>query len=81
MHFSVEWWNTLHQGATIKLFGRSTMDPSMIAPLIALAFATKLWFVGSLLARTRVALVEAEMGKEWVRSSLVNTKPQTGESA
>jgi hypothetical protein len=37
VHFSVDWWNTLHQGATIKLFGKSAMDPSMIAPLIALA--------------------------------------------
>lgn len=81
VHFSVEWWNTLHQGATIKLFGQSSMDPSMIAPLIALAFATKLWFIGSLLARTRVALVEAEIGKEWVRASLVNPKATRGESA
>jgi len=69
----------LHQGATIKLFGRSSMDPSMIAPLIALAFATKLWFVGSLLARTRVALVEAEIGKDWVRTALLPNPITQGE--
>lgn len=67
VHFSVEWWNTLHQGATIKLFKQSTMDASMILPLIALAFATKLWFAASLLARTRAAMFEQESGKDWAR--------------
>ena len=70
VHFSVDWWNTLHQGATIRLFGKSSMDPSMIAPLIALAFGTKLWFMASLLARTRVAIAEAERSKDWVRRAL-----------
>lgn len=67
VHFSVVWWNTLHQGATIRLFGESTMDPSMITPLIAMTFGTKLWFVGSLLARTRVAMLDLESGKDWAR--------------
>jgi heme exporter protein C len=70
VHFSVDWWNTLHQGATIRLFGKSAMDPSMVAPLIALAFGTKLWFTASLLARTRVAIAEAERGKDWVKRAL-----------
>ena len=65
--FSVEWWNTLHQGATIKLFKKSTMDASMVLPLIALTFATKLWFTASLLARTRAAMFEQESGKDWAR--------------
>lgn len=67
VHFSVEWWNTLHQGATIRLLGKSTMDPAMLPPLIAMTIGTKLWFAGSLLARTRAALIEQESGKDWVR--------------
>lgn len=67
VHFSVEWWNTLHQGATIRLLGKSTMDPAMLPPLIAMTLGTKLWFVGSLLARTRAALIDQESGKDWVR--------------
>lgn len=67
VHFSVEWWNTLHQGSTIKLFAKSTIDPSMVPPLIAMAFGTKAWFVASLLARTRAAMIELEAGKDWVR--------------
>jgi heme exporter protein C len=70
VHFSVDWWNTLHQGATIRLFGKSSMDPSMVAPLIAMAFGTKLWFMASLLARTRVAIADAERSKDWVRRAL-----------
>lgn len=70
VHFSVNWWNTLHQGATIKLLGPSTLDASMIAPLVATALGTKLWFIGSLFARTRGALLELESGKEWVRRTL-----------
>jgi heme exporter protein C len=46
------------------------MDPSMLAPLIALAFGTKLWFLASLLARTRFAIADAERNKEWVRRAL-----------
>ncbi len=67
VHFSVVWWNTLHQGATIRLIGESTMDPSMLPPLIALTVGTKLWFAGSLLSRTRTAVLELELGKDWVR--------------
>ncbi|MBB5208328.1 heme ABC transporter permease [Chiayiivirga flava] len=69
VHFSVEWWNTLHQGATIRLFRESTMHSSMIAPLLAMTFGTKLWFVASLLARTRVAMLDLESGKDWARRS------------
>ncbi len=67
VHFSVEWWNTLHQGATIRLFAKSSIDPSMVAPLIAMAFGTKAWFTASLLTRARAAMLELESGKDWVR--------------
>ena len=73
VHFSVEWWNTLHQGSTIRLIGKSTMDPAMLPPLILMTLGTKFWFAGSLLARTRAALLEQETGKDWVRR-LVETK-------
>jgi heme exporter protein C len=67
IHFSVKWWNTLHQGESIKLFGKSTVDPSMLWPILIMALATKLYFGAALLARTRVAVLEQESGKEWVR--------------
>jgi heme exporter protein C len=70
VHFAVQWWNTLHQGETIRLVGPSKMDPSMLWPLIAMAIGTKAWFVGSLLQRARAANLENEAPKDWVRASV-----------
>jgi len=69
VHFSVQWWNTLHQGSTIKLIGPSKMDSSMLWPLIATTIASKAWFVGSLLQRARVMNLDQESGKDWVRAT------------
>lgn len=69
IHYSVEWWNSLHQGPTIRLFGASKMDPSMLPPLLAMLVGTKLWFAGSLLARARADNLWREAGKDWVRKA------------
>ena len=37
--FSVDWWNTLHQPATISKLSKPSIDPSMMAPLIIMTFA------------------------------------------
>ena len=66
IHWSVEWWNSLHQGATIKLFGKSAMDPSMQWPLWWMVAGTHVWFIGSLLARARADNLRREAGKDWV---------------
>ncbi|NUO77822.1 MAG: cytochrome c biogenesis protein CcsA [Lysobacter sp.] len=66
IRYSVEWWNSLHQGQTIRLLGESSMDSSMIAPLIWMIVGTKLWFVGALLARARADNLRRESGKAWV---------------
>lgn len=75
VHFSVVWWNTLHQGSTIRVFGESRMDPSMLPPLLAMAVGTKFWFMGSLLRRARAELIELESGKDWVRKLPVKDSP------
>jgi heme exporter protein C len=69
IRYSVEWWNSLHQGATIKLFGESTMDSSMAWPLWVMVFATKFWFIGSLLQRARADNLAREAGKDWARAA------------
>ena len=53
IRYSVVWWNSLHQGQTIRVFGESSMDSSMTLPLVLMVIATKFWFAGSLLARAR----------------------------
>ncbi len=66
VHFAVTWWNTLHQGETIRLIGPSKMDSSMVWPLLVLTLATKLWYIGSLLVRARVLNMQQESRKQWV---------------
>ena len=67
VHFSVNWWNTLHQGSTVRLLGPSTMSGSMIWPLLTMMVATKCYYLASLFGRVRADLLALESGKEWVR--------------
>jgi heme exporter protein C len=66
IRYSVVWWNSLHQGQTIRVFGESSIDASMLPPLAWMLVGTKLWFVGSLLARARADNLARESGKDWV---------------
>ena len=67
IRYSVVWWNSLHQGQTIRLFGESSIDASMLPPLIAMLLGTKLWFFGSLLTRARVDNLRRESAKSWLQ--------------
>ncbi len=81
VHFSVKWWNTLHQGESIKFIGKSSMDPSMLWPLLIMAIATKLYFAWSLLNRMQTNLIELEGNKDWVRNAgLVHTSQTQSDS-
>ena len=77
IRYSVVWWNSLHQGQTIRVFGESSMDPSMLPPLVWMVIGTKFWFAGSLLARARADNLYREAGKDWVRK-LAAPRPPSG---
>ena len=64
--YSVVWWNSLHQGQTISLFGKSGMDPSMQLPFWLMFAGLHIWFLGSLLLRARADNLRREAGKDWV---------------
>jgi len=51
--FSVDWWNTLHQGASVFRLGGSTIDRTILIPLLLMAAAFTLLFVTLLLAAMR----------------------------
>jgi heme exporter protein C len=51
--FSVDWWNTLHQGASVFRLGGSSIDASILTPLLLMAAAFTLLFVTLLLAAMR----------------------------
>ena len=70
VHFSVNWWNSLHQGETIRIFGESKLHASMLWPLILTTIASKFWFVGSLLQRARLLNLQNESQQSWVEKLL-----------
>ena len=51
--FSVDWWNTLHQPASVIRMGGPTIDPSMLWPLLIMAVGATLLFVALHLAGMR----------------------------
>lgn len=56
--FSVDWWNTLHQPASIGLLGAPSIAPSMLWPLLLSAVGFTLIFIAITLTRTRAAVME-----------------------
>ena len=67
IHYSVKWWNTLHQGSSISLMGGSSIDSSMLWPLLIMSIAVKFYYGANLLTRSRVKLLEQDLRKGWVR--------------
>jgi heme exporter protein C len=51
--FSVEWWNTLHQPASVMRMGGSTIDKSILIPLLIMTVAFTLTFATLVLAAMR----------------------------
>jgi heme exporter protein C len=65
--YSVEWWNTLHQPATISRLGKPAMDPSMLVPLLIMALGFTFFFFAVLMVRTRGEILSRERNKRWLR--------------
>ena len=59
--FSVDWWNTLHQPASVFRLGGPTIAPSMLWPLLVMALGFTLLFATLLLVRMRSALIAARL--------------------
>lgn len=67
IHYSVEWWNSLHQGQTVMKKGGPGMDTSMLVPLLVMAMSFKFYFAINLLQRCRAELLERERNSKWVK--------------
>lgn len=71
IHYSVVWWNTLHQGASLSLLSKPTIAPSMLYPLIIMIFAFGFYFITALLMRMRNEILIREKKSEWVINLLL----------
>ncbi len=73
IHYSVEWWNTLHQGPTVTRFGKASMATSMLIPLLTMFLAFKLYFGTTLLMRARVEILERERDTTWMKDMIAGS--------
>ena len=76
IHFSVEWWSSLHQGATLVRTGGPAMDPMMLYPLLAMIFGSSLLFGAQLLRRVRTEVLYRERRTRWVRDMILSPEAQ-----
>jgi len=67
IYFSVQWWNTLHQGSTVKFTG-SSMHVTMLVAMLLMAFAAWMYSIGAILWRVRSIILERERRTRWVRA-------------
>src|SRR5579871_76336 len=64
--FSVDWWNTLHQPASVFRVGGPTIDPSILIPLMVMALAFTLLFVTLHLAAMRNEILRRRVRAMWL---------------
>jgi heme exporter protein C len=67
IHFSVEWWSTLHQGATVSKLDKPSIHLSMLVPLLIMTVAFKAYYLAVLLVRTQAQILDREQKTAWVR--------------
>jgi len=71
IYFSVRWWNTLHQGATITMSAAPKMQSTMLTAMLLLTFAFWAYAFAVVFVRARAIVLEREHEAEWVRGLAV----------
>jgi heme exporter protein C len=66
IYFSVKWWNTLHQGASVSVKG-SSMATTMLVGMLIMALAYWMYSIAAVLIRVRTIILEREKRADWVR--------------
>jgi heme exporter protein C len=67
IYFSVKWWNTLHQGASVSLTKAPTMAATMLWGMLIMALAFWMYAIAVALTRVRAIILEREAHTEWVK--------------
>ena len=70
IYFSVTWWNTLHQGASVSLLRAPSMATTMLVGMLVMALAFWMYSIAVALMRLRVILLEREQHAAWARQAL-----------
>lgn len=66
IYFSVQWWNTLHQGASVSVTQAPTMASTMLTGMLIMVLACWMYSIAIILKRLRVIILERESRSGWV---------------
>jgi heme exporter protein C len=70
IYFSVKWWNTLHQGASVSVSQAPSMATTMLVGMLVMALAAWAYSIAVALWRVRALILERERHTEWVGAEL-----------
>jgi len=70
IYFSVQWWNTLHQGASVSLSKAPSMATPMLAGMLLMALAFWMYSIAVALARVRTVILERERHAGWAKLAM-----------
>ena len=70
IYFSVKWWNTLHQGASVSLTRSPSMAKTMLLGMLIMAIAAWMYTIAVTLVRARLLMLEREKSSAWVQEVL-----------
>lgn len=70
IYFSVQWWNSLHQGATIRITDKPSMAPTMLAAMLILTAACWMYSIVVVLIRVRYIIREREREAPWLADAV-----------
>ena len=74
IYFSVKWWNTLHQGASVSINKSPSMAMTMLWGMLLMALCLWMYSIAIALTRVRAIILERESHTDWVRQ-LSEVKP------
>ena len=70
IYFSVQWWNTLHQGASVSITRAPSMATTMLWGMLIMALAFWMYSIAVVLHRLRSIILDRERRADWVRELL-----------
>ncbi|MEO5732141.1 MAG: heme ABC transporter permease CcmC [Rubrivivax sp.] len=78
IYFSVQWWNTLHQGATISATAAPKMASTMLSAMLLMTLACWAYAFAVVFMRARAIVLERERGSAWVAQQLAQQAGRPG---
>lgn len=70
IYFSVNWWNTLHQGASVSMTSAPSMASTMLLGMLIMVAGFWMYAIAMALSRVRTIILDRERHTEWVKHAV-----------